>query len=682
MANSTASVCIKPTIAFNHGDTFVFSSWVCTTDGTGSFQRRLTMSPNPKTGLVTLPEVITGELTGKFGEISLFNQHADFEFGSASNSNSTSLWAIMCEPATQLSHMNSPLRERFTRGPRNVSRAHAKAPTTRRAGKEIVPEYNSDSNTALGYTSDSNPLFGFYSDSAYEFDFGSDPEEPESEDNSMEQPLSGPASGLVITSTPAGRFVYWPDRKPADLTDGNSRYVAYLDSLPFQEGTPLTPVEEYTPTKVASSDSSLGNPDRQVFMAAGNTPGPSGDADRYLEDISADELSANAPADETDENRTARRERNRKRNERHRRIRDNLPIRNLAEALDQVKSRVHITPEQCLMSITAIAHQAQGMRAGEVIAKLAEDAYFMRVDNRVTQPPPVKNCDNEATSRSADLGRNRTRAELPANPNRTRATADEPSQGGNNAAAAGGVREIVPHRDPGGGGSGGGSSNHGTDKMAGGGGDRGGRGHANSHVSGASQGGFDARQKIEELRRKKSATAGDNDGFPAFSPRLRNLLLPDKFKPMGITKYDAKQDPIQWLRCYALSIENAGGNNDTKCLYFPFCLDQAPLTWIKSLEKYSIDKWDQLKEQFTSNFTGAMGRSGTRMDLAMVKQEQGETLRKYMQCFFDKRAIVVDVTDKEVIDLFQDGLYHHRTIEDFVRRRPSSITHLKDMITS
>jgi hypothetical protein len=28
------------------------------------------------------------------------------------------------------------------------------------------------------------------------------------------------------------------------------------------------------------------------------------------------------------------------------------------------------------------------MRAGDVIAKLAEDAYFMRVDNRVTQVPP------------------------------------------------------------------------------------------------------------------------------------------------------------------------------------------------------------------------------------------------------------------------------------------------------
>jgi hypothetical protein len=70
------------------------------------------------------------------------------------------------------------------------------------------------------------------------------------------------------------------------------------------------------------------------------------------------------------------------------------------------------------------------------------------------------------------------------------------------------------------------------------------------------------------------------------------------------------------------------------------------------------------------------------MDLAMLKQEQGETLLKYMWRFFDKRATVVDVSDKELIDLFQDGIYHYRTFEDFGRRRSSSITHLKDMITS
>jgi hypothetical protein len=82
------------------------------------------------------------------------------------------------------------------------------------------------------------------------------------------------------------------------------------------------------------------------------------------------------------------------------------------------------------MSITRIARQAQGMRAGEVIAKLAEDAYFMRVDNRVAQVPPLRTHvpDHEATSRSpTDNGRNHTRGELPQNPIRTQASAGGPS---------------------------------------------------------------------------------------------------------------------------------------------------------------------------------------------------------------------------------------------------------------
>jgi hypothetical protein len=67
---------------------------------------------------------------------------------------------------------------------------------------------------------------------SYKFDFGLDLIEPESEYNSTKKLLSGPAAGLVITSTPAGRFVYWPDQKPVDLTDDNSRCVTYLETPP------------------------------------------------------------------------------------------------------------------------------------------------------------------------------------------------------------------------------------------------------------------------------------------------------------------------------------------------------------------------------------------------------------------------------------------------------------------
>jgi hypothetical protein len=74
-------------------------------------------------------------------------------------------------------------------------------------------------------------------------------------------------------------------------------------------------------------------------MAADKTPGPSGTCpDQYFEDISADELSANAPTAETNDDKNAQRERNRKRNERP----------------SNSANRVHTTPEQCLMSITMI----------------------------------------------------------------------------------------------------------------------------------------------------------------------------------------------------------------------------------------------------------------------------------------------------------------------------------------
>jgi hypothetical protein len=62
MANSTASIVIEPTTAFNRDDIFIFGSWVYTADDAGSFQHYLTMTPDLETGLVTLPEVVTGQL--------------------------------------------------------------------------------------------------------------------------------------------------------------------------------------------------------------------------------------------------------------------------------------------------------------------------------------------------------------------------------------------------------------------------------------------------------------------------------------------------------------------------------------------------------------------------------------------------------------------------------------------
>jgi hypothetical protein len=97
-----------------------------------------------------LPEDVTCMLTEKIGEISLYNQHADFEYGSASNSNLTSPWVVACEPTLEPLCETIPLHENFAYGLCNASRAHAEAFTTRRAGKETASDYSSDSNLAFG----------------------------------------------------------------------------------------------------------------------------------------------------------------------------------------------------------------------------------------------------------------------------------------------------------------------------------------------------------------------------------------------------------------------------------------------------------------------------------------------------------------------------------------------------
>jgi hypothetical protein len=156
------------------------------------------MTPDLKTGLMTLPEAITGQVVEKFDEFSLYNQVAIFEIESASNSNSTSPWIEPRELAAEPSCGPVLPHKHFSYGLRNATAAYVDALVPRRASKEIVSEYSSDSNVVPDY----------YSNSSYEFDFGLDPIESESKLNSIEEPLLGPAAGLVITSTLAGRFVY------------------------------------------------------------------------------------------------------------------------------------------------------------------------------------------------------------------------------------------------------------------------------------------------------------------------------------------------------------------------------------------------------------------------------------------------------------------------------------------
>jgi hypothetical protein len=98
--------------------------------------------------------------------------------------------------------------------------------------------------------------------------------------------------------------------EPFELLDDNTRLVAYIQKLPYQVGKPLPPMieegEDHTVLVDYSSSSSEYLPERHVFMATIEHVEVGNVYDNELAaDISADELTTNAPQDEDQEHRRA-----------------------------------------------------------------------------------------------------------------------------------------------------------------------------------------------------------------------------------------------------------------------------------------------------------------------------------------------------------------------------------------
>ena len=145
------------------------------------------------------------------------------------------------------------------------------------------------------------PLFDSYSDSDDDFDLNSD---------------SLGCQDLTILATPQSRFNFWKDSESTDDVN-NARLVACLRDLPYQPGRPLSPVrgEEVGDTALVDYSTTHSTPDRQVYVSLhGDESALGSQADRYanesLDQISDDELSVNAPQDESQHDKESRRQRN------------------------------------------------------------------------------------------------------------------------------------------------------------------------------------------------------------------------------------------------------------------------------------------------------------------------------------------------------------------------------------
>jgi hypothetical protein len=101
-----------------------------------------------------------------------------------------------------------------------------------------------------------------------------------------------------------------------------------------------------------------------------------------------------------------------------------------------------------------------------------------------------------------------------------------------------------------------------------------------------------------------------------------------------LEKYNGTINPVEFLQIYTTSILATGGNEAIMDNYFPMALTGMTWSWLMNLTPGSLYSWEGLCCQFMTNFESAYSQPSNEVDLHAVQQRPGESLRSFIQRFF------------------------------------------------
>jgi hypothetical protein len=114
---------------------------------------------------------------------------------------------------------------------------------------------------------------------------------------------------------------------------------------------------------------------------------------------------------------------------------------------------------------------------------------------------------------------------------------------------------------------------------------------------------------------------------------------------------------------YVTAITAAGGNTTVMATYFHVVLSGPARTWLMNLTPGSVYSWEELCAWFVANFASAYQQHGVAAHLHAVRQEPGETLRKFISRFTKVRGTIPRISDASIITAFRQGVRDENMLE-------------------
>jgi len=187
--------------------------------------------------------------------------------------------------------------------------------------------------------------------------------------------------------------------------------------------------------------------------------------------------------------------------------------------------------------------------------------------------------------------------------------------------------------------------------------------------SGANEGGRPSRQPIL------------TSGLSPFIPYILETPLPERWKMPTFDKYDGTTNPDNHMRVFMPKMMFHAVSDPIWCRVFSTSLIGEALEWFSELPANIIDSFATLKARFSTQFAPLRLAILTVDNLVNIRQEDGESLRSYLDRYNRMSVKIKDLSDEIARYHFSYGIQPGVFADKISRKKPKTIEEMRERAT-
>jgi len=186
--------------------------------------------------------------------------------------------------------------------------------------------------------------------------------------------------------------------------------------------------------------------------------------------------------------------------------------------------------------------------------------------------------------------------------------------------------------------------------------------------SGANDGGRPSRQPIPA------------SGSSPFTSYILETPLPEKWKMPTFDKYDGTTNPDNDMRVFMHQMMFHAVSDPIWCRVFSTSLTGEALEWFSELPTGSIDSFATLKARFSTQFAPLRPAILTVDNLVNIRQEDGESLRSYLDRYNRMSVKIKDLSDEIARHHCSYGLQPGVFANKISRKKPKTMEEMRERV--